>query len=223
MKTTLNTYLSRKAYLMFRDNEKKNNNYIIEIKGRFIEHDFEQSPQILLKNLTDAFTLEGENDKLEMRIITAIRLFAELNIEDENIEIEIISFLQNKLIPYIKMHNYEEDLNAMESIFWEFALISTEKSLPLIKNICSDTFYEKFHGYTFLISACLFAYKRITDKNMFKFFTYNYSKIKHNYIHKEEALIEKIDYCKKNLNTEQGKIIMDYYKYLLDISRVYES
>jgi hypothetical protein len=220
MHSSINTYLSQKANLLFSD-ERQAKKYIAEIKSKYSLHDLEQTPVILLTKLTKIFPLASQNENYELgiQISTAIQLFSELKLKEDIIEIEILSFLQNKLIPYAKEHNDDLAVNNTESIIWGMSGISTNMSKPLIENICTDPFFENFDNFKHIISACLFVFKRIIDQETVKFFNENYSKIKDSTLHNEDALVEKVNYYKAYSYDKQSKIMHDYYEYLLRIAQ----
>ena len=146
-----------------------------------------------------------------------MQLFSELEVESEIIESDICGFVQEKLIPDVCESNNALSINNLESIVWGLGGIGTEQSLSLIETILSDAYHKSFSNYPFLISACLYAYKTITDKNLFKFFKNNYSRLQNSPMHREEVLIEKIEYFSRNKNNARDIAMADYYSYLLEV------
>lgn len=225
-KKTLNDYLLFKAKLECRL-EKDIESYIeLFTMHRYKGYDFSLDPISFLNSLIEGFPcgIESEDVGKSFEISTGISLLAELKVDSSDVEDQLIWFTKNSIIPWAFDQQQDHIIDMLEGIAWSLAEIGTRKSLHLIEMIISSPLIEKTGAYPHIVSACLYAFKQISERDILEFYLAHYPKIKDNHAHSKEAYMEKIDYYDRHPSKPAfTQNVFEYYKYLLRMKEILET
>jgi len=216
----LKEFLKRKAKKHCKT-ERQEKAFIENFINRYNEVDFDIIPNHFLNSATKDFPsgIYAQDLDRGAEILTVINLLAELEVDPFEVELNIILFVKNKIMPHA--FDYESDfiIGMLESIAWSLAELGTKKSLHLLDMIVTSSIIEKSDNYNHTVSACLYAYKMINDRELLSYFLRNYSKIKDGYLHNKEAIVEKIEYYSKHDMISKK----EYFSYLLYVNNILEN
>jgi len=202
------------------DSQKKE--FISNLKMQFSDFDFSLEPSYLLNSLIKDFPsgIELEDFDHSIKICVCLDLLAELKVDSEIIEEDIILFTKNKIIP--RAYDFEEDycIQMLESVTRCLSEIGTKRSLHLIEVIVSNSIIEKSGSYTQIVSACLSAYKNISDRELLDFFVKHYPKIKDHFLFNKEGCLNKTESFEKSPMGSLDEKTYLFYSYLLQVNEV---